>query len=147
MTKQHEPFEIVDKRKAGENGVSLVTPKSPIILSAERVYEDPRPRFDYVLVARKEAETTWNGTKFFIPETVVKKPNQGVVIAVSDFYIVDGKTFPTADIVRPGDVVTFGNFQAEDVARDGKEFSLVSVFDLKLIEKVHFEGENSAASA
>lgn len=137
-----DQLEVVDNRKFTSDGElkeeAVDTIIRPSVIQANRSYDDPKPRFDYILVARKETETTYNGTTFYIPESARQKPNVGVVIAVSDFYIVGDTKFPTTDIVNPGDIVTFGHFQAEDIVRDGKEFSLVSVFDIKLVEKVCF---------
>ena len=167
MKTQPELMEVIDRRSQtadtaaapyeGENPFKdlmathdwrVTTPPAieTSVLVAPCIYDDPRPRFDHVLISRNETETTWHGTSFIIPETVKKAPNVGVVIAISDFYIVDGKTFPTSDVVNPGDIVTFSNYNAEDLKRDGKEFAMVSVFDLKLIEKRRFAVEASSAT-
>ena len=145
-----EKFEVVDRRtQAGEKESELglneklneiTSDQEPQIVLADldRVYDDPTPIFNYVLVRQDAAETTWNGTRFLIPENVRKSPNEGVVVATAKWYIVDGKQFPMADVINPGDIVKFSRYNGEEVAVDEETFVLVSIFDVKFARKVHY---------
>jgi co-chaperonin GroES (HSP10) len=157
MTKHHEPMEVIDRRtQTIQADAQALTGTEPVpspepergIGELDRVYDDPKPIFDRVLIMRNASATVWRGTKFIIPETAQKSANRGVVVATADFYIVEGKAFPVKDIVEPGDLVTFSGFNTEDIDVDGETFTLCSVFDLKLIEKCHFAlGVSSAVGA
>jgi len=109
-----------------------------LIQSADVVYDNPVPIFDRILVRRMAKEANWNGTKIVIPESAQKSPNRGVVIATSEFYIVEGKQFPMADLVRQGDLVVFGAFNVDDVEVDGEIYGLLTIFDVRLIQKRHY---------
>jgi co-chaperonin GroES (HSP10) len=144
---RHEPFEIVDRRtKAADESAEPQPPENEIdalvepisLAEVDRIYSDPVPIFDRVLIRRNAKETTWGGTHFVIPESAQKSANRGVVVACADFYIIEGQSFPMVNVVKPGDVVTFSAFNTEDIDCDGEVFTLCSVFDLKLIEKVSF---------
>lgn len=148
-------MEIVDRRSrtkavdaaalAGteqEYDSGLLPEESPnptiTLAGADRVYEDPLPIFDRILIKQEAAETTWGAQRIVIPDYVQKAPNMGAVVACSKFYIVDGKSFPMEELVKPGDLVTFSRFNAEELDRDGEKYVLCSIFDVKLIERVSF---------
>lgn len=115
-----------------------------IITDLDRVYEDPVPIFDRILVLQGKAETVYQGTRFVIPDTAQKAPNVGVVVATAKFYIVDGKPFPMADLLKPGDMVRFSHFNFEEIDIDGEKFQIGSIFDVKLIHSVHIAVAASA---
>jgi co-chaperonin GroES (HSP10) len=147
---KNEPFTVVDKRKRVieadqaaviETEEPLTIEEAPVqargIGELDRVYDDPLPIFDRVLIRRNAEATTFAGTQFFIPESARKSANRGVVVATAHFYIVEGKAFPMVELVKPGDVVTFSGFNTEDIEMEEGTFTLCSVFDLKLVEKCH----------
>lgn len=128
-------IEDVDRRhfnvdvKDGE----LVTSKT--VETVDRVYSDPTPIKDYLLVRQNAKETTYYGTRFVIPESAQQHPNKGVVVAVGpDLLPTEEKPGP----VKPGDIVTFGKYNCEPVDVDSEEFQLVRFLDVKLVEAVTF---------
>lgn len=161
-TSKNGPFEIVDRRKiketqqapgdpAAENqAVEAITPaeftKDELeslyagvkIVSADLEYDDPKPLFNYVLIRRMAKETVYAGTRFVIPDVAQQSPNRGIVVATAETYFWEGKPQPMVDVVKPGDLVTFGSFNCEDVKVGDEVFCLCSVWDLKLVESGHF---------
>ena len=129
-------MEINDKRKFNADGDTIVAiAETPIdyrnVLSdIPRVYDDPSPMSNHVLVKQAAAETTYAGTKFVIPDTARQSPNEGVVVAV-------GPKVDPSELV-PGDLVTFGRYNAEPITVSGEDFVLVSFHDIKLRQKVTF---------
>ena len=113
-------------------------PKKIVLAELDRNYDDPQPIFNYLLVRQNAAETTWNGTHFIIPDSIRQSPNEGVVVAIAEFYIVDGKEFPMIDKVAPGDIVKFSKYNAEPLKCDDEDFVLVSIFDVKFRRKVSY---------
>lgn len=126
-------MEIIDRRKTVE-----AEPVPASVSEVDRVYSDPVPIFDRILIRQGATKTTWGESNFVIPQAYEKAPNMGVVVAASEHYIVDGKQFPMADMVKPGDIVTFSVINAEEIERDGERFALCSIFDVKLIERVSY---------
>jgi chaperonin GroES len=120
--------EIVDRR------TSTVGVEDPPYTLAEvdRVFSEPKPIRDYLLVRQNAKETTYAGTHFVIPESVQQSPNKGVVVAVGPE--LEGEK----PLVKPGDVVTFGKFNAEPISVDGEDYQLVRFYDVKLIESVTY---------
>ena len=93
----------------------------------------------YILVRQNAPpKQTWNGTQFLIPDSVVKAPNEGVVVATAECYIVDGKEFSHGSKVKPGDLVKFSQYNNEPVKCDGEDFVLVSIFDVKFRRRVYY---------
>jgi co-chaperonin GroES (HSP10) len=164
-TSKNGPFEIVDRRKiketqqapgdpAAENqAVEAITPaeftKDELeslysgrkIQTVERVYDDPLPIFNHVLIRRMAKETVYGGTRFVIPESAQQSPNRGVVVATAATFIWEGKSFPMSDQVKVGDLVVFGAFNTEDIKVGDEIFTLCSVWDIKLVESCHFAVE------
>lgn len=152
MAKQQEPMRIVDRRRAtiaaDEAALTGTEENFPVeekplvipntVIEVDRVYDEPLPIFDRVLIRQGEKETFFAGTPIFIPEVAKKAPNMGVVVATGKFYIVEGKQFPMDELLRPGDMVIFSTTNFEAVKIDGEEFMLGSIYDVKLIQKVHF---------
>jgi co-chaperonin GroES (HSP10) len=125
-------MEVIDKRKLNEE-----LPETEPALNADiaralsdipRVYEDPEPLADHLLVKQAAAETYYKGTRFVIPETAQQSPNEGVVVAV-------GPDIAPEKLV-PGDLIVFGRFNAEPIEVGGELFQLVSIHDVKLRRKV-----------
>lgn len=132
-----ETLEIKDTRTCTGAKESVVI---NVIAEVERRYSDPLPIRDYLLVRQSAKETTYAGTRFVIPESAQQSPNKGVVVAVGPELAAkkasDGTEIPGP--VKPGDVVTFGKFNAESIAVDGEEFMLVRFYDVKLVESVTY---------
>ncbi len=125
-------MEVLDNRKKViEEGITLA--------EVDRVYSDPEPIKNYVLVRQNAKETTYHGTRFVIPESAQQNPNKGVVVAVGPDLapkMVEDKQVP--GLVKPGDVVTFGRFNAEAIEVDNEPFMLVCWHDVKLIQRVAY---------
>jgi len=113
-------------------------PNPAVITDIPREYENPVPIFNRILIKKGAKETIWGDQKIVIPEFIQKAPNQGAVVAASEFYIVDGKKFPMDELVKQGDLVTFGQFNVEDIQLDGEDFVLCDIFDIKLIHRVSY---------
>jgi co-chaperonin GroES (HSP10) len=140
MNERHEPIEIVDRRtKAADSSALIEEPEQVTLSEVDRVYSDPSPIKNYVLVRQNAKETFYAGTKFVIPETAQQSPNKGVVVAVGPELIVrDAEGNTISGLVKGGDIVTFSRFNAEPIDIDGEEFQLVRFTDIKLIESVTY---------
>lgn len=129
-------MEINDKRKFTPEGDVIEREPETISETVNRIllaeipciYDDPRPIKNYLLVRQHAKETTYAGTKYIIPETAQQSPNKGVVVSIG----------PDVAECAPGDIVTFGRFNAEPIDIDGDTFQLVNSNDLKLVEKVTY---------
>lgn len=143
----HEPLEVIDRRTQSADGYPfgqlMESATANVIAEVDRVYDDPVPIFDRILVRQNAAETVWGGTRFVIPESVRQSPNEGVVVATAEFFIVNGKKFPMKDIVKPGDIVKFSKYNAEEVKCDDETFALVNIFDVKFVRKEHYALDQS----
>ena len=145
-------MEITDRRamtiKVDEEALTGTEPatgesEAPAIIPAtvsevDRVYDDAVPIFDRILIKQGAVEATWGNSRIVIPDYAQKAPNMGAVVACAKHYIVDGKAFPMEEMVKPGDLVTFSRFNAEEIERNGEKYVLCSIFDVKLIESVSF---------
>lgn len=136
-------LEINDKRKFSSDGDRVATAEevveaavtdeavSQFLAEAPKVYDDPRPLNDRVLIKQHVAETTFAGTKFVIPEVAQKHPNAGVVIAIGP------EVDPEKDCA-PNDLVIFNVYSAEEVHLDGERFVHVSKHDIHLRQRVTY---------
>ncbi len=125
-------MEVIDNRTST---VGIEEPEPIGLSEVDRVYSNPSPIKNYLLVRQAAKETFYSGTKFVIPETAQKSPNKGVVVAVGpELKGDDERPGP----VKPGDVVTFSRYNAEPIEIDGEEFQLVRFTDIKLIESVSY---------
>ena len=129
-------MEIHDKRKFDAEGNMVAIAEEPVgaeklgqlLSEIPRVYEDPSPMTNHILVKQNAKETTYAGTRFVIPDMAQQSPNEGIVVAIGPDI--------NPEYVKPGDLVTFGRFNAEPVAIGGEEFMLVCFHDIKLRQKV-----------
>lgn len=131
-------MEIIDKRKIDGEGNAVSIEEHPeiekiihrVISELPCVYDDHSPMTNHCLVKQNAAETYYKGTRFAIPESAQQSPNEGVVVAVG----------PDIDPISlmPGDLVTFGRYNAEPIEVDGDLFQLVSFHDIKLRRKVTY---------
>jgi co-chaperonin GroES (HSP10) len=130
-------MEVIDNRTSSiGTDEPEETPAAASLAEVDRVYGDPSPIRNYVLVRQSAKETFYAGTRFVIPETAQQSPNKGVVVAVGPELIRVADDLPGP--VKPGDVVTFSRFNAEPIDIDGEEFQLVRFTDIKLIESVSY---------
>ena len=131
MSTQPEVMEVVDNRKrVVDEPTDLVS-----LAEVDRIYSEPLPILNYLLVRQNAKETTYHGTRFVIPESAQEHPNKGVVVAVGP-ELAATETAPGP--VKPGDVVTFGRFNAEPIDIDGETYQLVRFTDIKLVESVTY---------
>jgi chaperonin GroES len=65
-----------------------------------------------------------------IADTYQQPSNKGEVVAVGDGMLIGGELRPIP--LKVGDVVLFGQFNAEDISLEGEDFTLVSAFDIRL---------------
>jgi co-chaperonin GroES (HSP10) len=120
-----ETTEFIDRRKLDADGevknriFELATP--------DLSYDAPVPMSNYVLIKQNAAETTYEGTRFFIPSSAQRAVDWGVVIAIGP-----DLQAATPQPVKPGDLVKFRVYSAEDIAFNGEKFFLLSVHDIKL---------------
>ena len=159
MSKQPEVMEVVDRRsrkalndlcdadaagnedafkEAESELMDALDAKAENLISlaeVDRVYSEPLPIKDYLLVRQNAKETTYHGTRFVIPESAQEHPNKGVVVAVGPE--LHGSETVAAP-VKPGDVVTFGRYNAEPIDIDGETYQLVRFHDVKLVESVTY---------
>ena len=134
-----ETMEIIDKRTSTNGAEEKITFDGKLI-AVDHVYSEPTPIRDYILVRQNAAETTYAGTRFVIPDSARQNPNKGVVVAVGP-ELAPGKDTGGQEVpgpVKPGDMVTFGRFNAEPIDMDGEEFQLVRFHDVKLVESVTY---------
>ena len=125
--KSPETFTITDKRGQSTEPEAKF---NSIIKDIPRVYEDPRPPSEYVLIKQGVRQTTYGKTTIYIPEIAQQSPNVGAVVAVGR------KVDP--EEMKVGDLVTFGRYNAEAIDVDGETFQLVHIADVKLIQAMSF---------
>jgi|SRR5581483_9796400 co-chaperonin GroES (HSP10) len=129
-------IEINDKRKFDNEGNAIAVAEptfneekmSALLSDIPRVYEDATPMTNHILVKQNAKETTYAGTRFVIPDSAQQSPNEGVVVAIGPDV--------NPEHLKPGDLVTFGRFNAEPIAIAGEDFVLVCFHDVKLRQKV-----------
>jgi co-chaperonin GroES (HSP10) len=136
-------MEVTDKRKftaEGDRVAEEIPATETAVTDAEvakflaeapKVYDDPRPLNDRVLIKQHVAETTFSGTTFVIPEVAQKHPNAGVVIAI-------GPEVDAEKDCAPNDLVIFNVYSAEEVTLDGERFVHVSKHDIHLRQRVTY---------
>ncbi len=89
-----------------------------------------KPLMGYVLVQPEEAnQKTSSG--LYLPESAQEKPAQGIVLAIGDDLVVDGKVFGAP--VKVGDLVVYKKWGGDEIKVDGKELKLVKFDDLMAI--------------
>lgn len=122
--KEEEAFTVVDKRGHVEEQVAKLITELP------RTYDDPRPLGENCLIKANAKQTIYRGTQFVIPDVAQESPNMGVVVAIGPKV--------GSDEMKPGDLVTFSRYNAEDIDVDGEAYKLVSIHDIKLRQSVTF---------
>ncbi len=81
-----------------------------------------KPLNDRVLVQRLESETQ-TASGLYIPETAKEKPLEGIVRAIGDGKVEDGKKIKLA--VGKGDKVLFGKYSGTELTYKGEELLIL----------------------
>lgn len=86
-----------------------------------------RPLQDYVVLEKvKEEVKTASG--IILTEKPKDEPSTGIVIAIGEGKIVDGKRFPIS--LKEGEKVIYKKFAGTEVSNEGKKYLLISVDDI-----------------
>lgn len=110
---------------------------SKFLAEAPKVYDDPKPLNDRVLIKQHAAETVYAGTTFVIPDVAQKNPNAGIVIAI-------GPEVDAEKDCSPNDLVIFNRYSAEEITLDGEQFVHVSKHDIHLRQRVSYAVQHSS---
>jgi co-chaperonin GroES (HSP10) len=110
---------------------------SKFLAEAPKVYDDPKPLNDRVLIKQHAAETVYAGTTFVIPDVAQKNPNAGIVIAI-------GPEVDSMNDCAPNDLVIFNRYSAEEITLDGEQFVHVSKHDIHLRQRVTYAVQHSS---
>lgn len=95
--------------------------------SLEELAAKYQPMNDRVLLRRIEEK---NEKLIVEPEAFARKPNKAEVVAVGEGMLIGGELRPIN--LKPGDVVLYGEYNAEDIEVEGEKLLLVSAFDVRL---------------
>jgi chaperonin GroES len=111
--------------------MSVVTDRRP---SYDLPSKKSKPRKTYVpmndRVLLKRLQDVDALESKFLPEAFQTQSNKGEVVAVGSGMIIGSHLVPID--LKPGDVVLFGQYNAEVISLDGEDFILVSAFDVRL---------------
>jgi chaperonin GroES len=86
-----------------------------------------QPMNDRVLLRRIEEK---NEKLIVEPDAFAQKPNKAEVLAVGEGMLIGGQLRPIN--LKPGDVVLYGEYNAEELDLEGEKLLLVSAFDVRL---------------
>lgn len=89
-----------------------------------------KPLGDRVVIKVSEGDVK-TASGIVLPDTAKEKPQEGVVVAVSDGKYVDGKK--VALDVKVDDRVIFSKYAGTDVKVDGKDYLIVRDSDILAI--------------
>lgn len=118
-------FTVADRRPSYlDSRLQQSEPVAEVISQyPEKNYSPFRPVLDRLLIKRisldKNMEILSDGslrdkkTGFVIPAKYRQHNNTGVVLAAGDFVIMGGVKVPMSEVVKPGDIVVFGEYNAE----------------------------------
>lgn len=87
-------------------------------------YEPFTPINDRVMLKRFVEDNTKKGS-FIIPELYRQQSKKGTVIAVGE----------KVTVLQAGDVVLFGDYSSEHFDKDGEDFLIVSIHDIRGFER------------
>lgn len=107
------------------------TRSSRITLAEVSDYEPFKPILDRVLIRRVETATT---SKLDMPDKYRQQTNEGEVLEVGDGVYIGGQTLPMP--VKIGDLVLFGEYNAERFMKDGVELWLVRVQNIRGVKRL-----------
>lgn len=92
-----------------------------------------KPVLDRILLRKIEAPKEVNGIA--IPETY-QESSKYEVVALGDFFVFGGMTFPLTDVLDVGDVVLVSQYNVERVEIEDEELWLSRVQDVRGKERV-----------
>jgi co-chaperonin GroES (HSP10) len=98
-------------------------------------FQKPQPVFNSILVRLPEQSTEEFQGGILIPDSSRKNPNRGVVVAISEFYILGGVKHNVSDMVNIGDEVTISDISHESIPYGDETLEIVDIFDVKLIHR------------
>ena len=90
---------------------------------------------DRVMVRLLDVDKSKDG-EIVVGSKYRQKSNKGEVVSIGDFVVVGRQRIPVRDIVNVGDIVLFGEYNAELFKKDGEDFYLVRVQDVRGVEKL-----------
>ena len=119
-------YKVTDRRIGEAKVIEVVPDKYPA-----KDYTTLKPILDRILIKRvngdaKEEELSDGSTRnkktgFITPAKWRQHNNIGIVLAVGDFVVMGGVKTAMSDIVRPGDRVTFGDYNTEKFTMDDEK--------------------------
>lgn len=86
-----------------------------------------QPMNDRVLLRRIEEK---NEKRIVEPDAFAQKPNKAEVLAVGEGMLIGGQLRPIN--LQRGDLVLYGEYNAEEITVEGEKLLLVSAFDVRL---------------
>ena len=93
-----------------------------------------KPILDRILVRRLEAVATPDKL-IEIPGQYQQKSNRCEVIAIGDYVVLGNDSVDVREFVDVGDIVIIGDYNAEDIKVDGEDLVLVSIHDVRAVER------------
>ena len=93
-----------------------------------------KPILDRILVKRLAPVETPDKL-IEIPDQYQQKTNRCKVIAIGDYVILGSHAAEIASFVNVGDIVIIGDYNAEDIKVDGEDLVLVSIHDVRAVER------------
>lgn len=134
-------MEIIDNRHEFTNGAT----SEPLVrlVEAGRAYDAPQPILDRILISRNPEPIVFAGTNFIMPDIAKQKPDMGIVVAVGaaaveEYYDAEKEKMSVRPVCKPGDIVKFGMYNAEDVEEDGEIYTIVRKGDIKFVRSVTY---------
>jgi co-chaperonin GroES (HSP10) len=116
-------YKVTDRRLSESKPVEAIVEKYPA-----KEYTTLKPILDRILIKRvngdaKEEELSDGSTRnkktgFITPAKWRQHNNVGIVLAIGDFVVMGDVKTSMWDIVRPGDRVTFGDYNTEKFTMD-----------------------------
>lgn len=113
---------VLDKRRH-YNPLAAEAEAKPTLRLSEREFAPLQPIMDRVLIKRindnPDLEILDDGsardkkTNMIIPAKYRQHSNTGIVLAAGSFVVTGGVRIPMSEILKPGDKVTFGDYNSE----------------------------------
>lgn len=88
------------------------------------------PLLDRILVKRIEAPAPKEG-EIILPDSYQEVSRKAVVIALGDGVVLGSEFRPLEDFVHVGDVIYFGEYNAEPVMMDGEKLLILRIQDVR----------------
>lgn len=137
---QEEQQDLIDAVRLGFKVSDKRISNLEVVKPAEKKYQDLeytplKPILDRLLVMRQDLkedeELLSDGsvrnkkTGFYISAEYRQHNQTGIVLAAGDFAVVGGQRIPMEEIVRPGDRVTFGEYNVEVFPMDPEQIQVM----------------------